>query len=425
MRQNVSLLTLALVWALYGPLSALPANGALIPKGVSSLLTNSKVPAGETVFHPEEPERVAVKNVHTSSIFTDALIKLRGAGTGAGTNNNNSPLGSGSKRIPSLQGYGDTSSDFTNMYVNDQTTGILLSSNVVYDNSLQKLGIKGSSVNLPVIAGNDVANVNRATFLPINYKSAVIFNVQDSIDIDALNLSGTIPLDVKGSYQVDDYNILVPITYLQKLKLSSVFLEEFLVQSSEGILYYNQPLEFETPLLVTFIKPSLSTSASSSKLSSLFFEIVSKNWFQSSASTMNLLQSSYCFVNDTPTVSAAEHSICIKVDDNSRNIRFTPAYKDGKLNWNGMVANRNDHNRNKREIAESEITIQVGRAHLFPNGLAFTNTTNCKTPEAYPQENTVLEGSLFGAASSSNGAGAVAVRPFSFVQVLEARRLEP
>lgn len=435
-------------------------KAAIIPKGISSLLTNSKVPTQAELFvengqrqngragsgsigedgksNNEGAKAVAVDGSSSSAVGGSLWGDVHsGSNVGfqnavdpstttpfsfqdQGGDDSNTPATAILKqRISALEHFKDTFTDFSPDYDNNKTTAILLSSKIIKNNTLKKLGIKGISFKLPVLGSGFPKTVNEPSFLPINTNSVFFFNLKESIWLDQTRLVGSIPLDIKGNFKIDDYNLLIPITYLQNLKISSVFLEDFLIACNDQILYYNRPLEIDSPLLITVISDSetkasnsaSSSPSSSSKLSSLFFELISKNWLQSSVKSIDLLQSAFCFINNED-LKHDNKSVCLRINDNERSIDIAPSFDaDNKLNFNEIVppsASPVHRRRQKREIhptygnetaalGESQFfKIQLGNNTLTGNERVFENITKCHEEEAFDVPQEPLNGTLFG-----------------------------
>lgn len=362
---------------------------AVIPKGVSSILTNLKIPSQQDLFtdNNNNMELKSSNNIINSNEAIDA-----------------SSFNNVEFKVTALELYKSTISDFSVNYQNDKTTAMLLSSKVIRNNTLQKLGIKGISFKLPII-GTTSKMVNQPSFLPIDIKSVFLFNLNKPILIDQNNLSGTIPFNIKGDYEIDDYNMLIPLNYLQDMKISSIFLEEFLSESSNQILYYNKEINFKSPVLITSINNQkyAITNKLKTKLSNLFFEIVSKNWL-STSNSINLLESSFCFINNNEM--STENNLCIKINDETESIKITPAFDENyKLNFNNIIAQSSKFKRdlfsfkysNSSKIFDNVISdsfkIQVGNGQLTSNSNKF-NLSNCKE-ETIVKPIAPLKGSLF------------------------------
>lgn len=454
-------------------------EAAIIPKGISSLLTNSKVPTQEEVFvehglkqnvgdvggivgasssggnvngagasDRRSSSEVRSPQPGASNADLAALFNFNeGRTDSAGSSGSAGSKGSTVSRRPvrakvsALEHYKETFTDFSADYDNEKTSAILLSSRIIKNNTLKKLGIKGISFKLPILGSGFPKMVNEPSFLPVNTNSVFLFNLKESIQLDQTKLSGSIPFDLKGNFKIDDYNILIPITYLQTLKVSSVFLEDFLIACSDQILYYNSPLEIDSPLLITVIsksEPNLksaelgnsvsssslssssSSSASTSKLSSLFFELISKNWLQSSVKSIDLLQSTFCFINNAELKEKDNNknkSICLRINDADKSIDITPSFdSENKLNFNEIVPSLSSsfHEKNQKrdeyptyrnttgipvenlEAEDSSFKIQVGNNTLTKNGRAFENVTKCREEEEYLVPQQPLSDTLFG-----------------------------
>ncbi|GAV27987.1 hypothetical protein PMKS-001455 [Pichia membranifaciens] len=339
-------------------------------------------------------------------------------------------------RVSALEHYKETFTDFSADYDNAKTTAILLSSKIIKNNTLKKLGIKGISFKLPILGSGFPKMVNEPSFLPVNTNSVFLFNLKESIQLDQTRLSGSIPFDLKGNFNVDDYNILIPITYLQSLKVSPVFLEDFLIACSDQIMYYNSPLELDSPLLITVISKSeprvknvelansvtssSSSSSSTSKLSSLYFELMSKNWLQSSVKSIDLLQSTFCFINNDELKAKdnkQNKSICLRINDTEKTIDISPSFdSEHKLNFNEIVPSLSSSSHEKHQkrdeyptysndtgnkmdridAEDSSFKIQVGNNTLTENERAFENVTRCLEEEEYDIPQQPLSDTLFG-----------------------------
>ena len=461
-------------------------EAAIIPKGISSLLTNSKVPTQEEVF----VEHGLRQNSAGASSSSGSNENENGAGVVArsGSNEVRSPQSWASNadlaalfkfnegttgfrrpvraKISALEHYKETFTDFSADYDSAKTKAILLSSKIIKNNTLKKLGIKGISFKLPILGSGFPKMVNEPSFLPVNTNSVFLFNLKESIQLDQTKLSGSIPFDLKGNFKVDDYNILIPITYLQSLNVSSVFLEDFLVACSDQIMYYNSPLELDSPLLITVISKSeprvknielgksvsssSSSSSSTSKLSSLFFELISKNWLQSSVKSIDLIQSTFCFINNDELKAKdnkQNKSICLRINDTEKTIDISPSFdSEHKLNFNEIApslsssshekhqkrdeypTSRNDRGNTMDSLnaEDSSFKIQVGNNTLTENERAFENVTKCLEEEEYEIPQQPLDDTLFGQSEligmKSSAHAPVLVlqpRPANYKQILD------
>ena len=139
---------------------------AIIPKGVSSLLSNNKVPNNNEIFSKD-----------SSSSISSNIIGI----------DNNNHLVDNNRKISSLSKYKDTFGSFTDNYINDQSTGLVLTSSIISDNLIQKLGIKGSTFKLPN-SNKQNDNTIESIFLPSNCKSMFLFNIEKPININ-MNIS--------------------------------------------------------------------------------------------------------------------------------------------------------------------------------------------------------------------------------------------
>ena len=375
---------------------------AIIPKGVSSLLSNNKVPNNNEIFSKDS----------SSSISSNII-----------GNDNNNHLVDNNRKISSLSKYKDTFGSFTDNYINDQSTGLVLTSSIISDNLIQKLGIKGSTFKLPN-SNNQNDNTIESIFLPSNCKSMFLFNIEKPININMNSKDGKIPFDIKGNYKIDDYNLIIPFQYLQKLKISSISLENFLIEGNKGILYYNEPINFENPVLITSINKN---DLINNKLTNLFIELITKNWFQNSGNNQNnkvldLLDSRFCFINNETDVNYENNnSICVRVNDET--ITFAPAFNSlNRLNLNGIFGTNplihdkrgfimttveqsmyNNHTTEQllHEVEEGyrvkssdktdigSFKIQVGNNTLSDNSDKFHNNTACREERAYTHNRAV------------------------------------
>lgn len=417
------------------------AQSAVIPKGISSLLKNSKVPTQEEIFDSNSNDEITAslsnKGIKNSNDDSD-IIPNNKKSTPSGSFNfaslieyqtrkfsddNKTPK----QKITALEHYRDTFKDFSIDYDSEKTSAILLSSEIIKNNTLKKLGIKGISFKLPVIGVGPHKSQNDASFLPLNLRSVFLFNLKDEITLDQSKLEGNIPLNLKGDFEVDDYSILIPISYMQSLKVSSIFLEEFLTECNNKILYYNKPLRFDFPLLITLISKSendLISSISDTKpnppvkLSSLFIDLISKNWLQSATKSIDILQSTFCFVNNNEFNKKDNNtSICVRLDDELKSIEISPSFDSkNKLNFNQMVASTNtlekrglellfgsyqnkivnEENNEDTLVNGLSFKIQTGNNTLSENNNAFKNISKCREEEDHEITENPLHGSLFG-----------------------------
>lgn len=376
-------------------------QGAIIPKGISSLLTNSKVPTEDDVFTSDKKETVSKvvskggtvpssilsSNQATDTKMSESIFNIQNFNIGSLFQNNHENynrekinykenIDSTKMKITSLEDFADTFKDFSNDYDNDKTTAILLSSNIINGNSLKKLGIKGISFKLPVINNKLTKSVHEPSFLPFHTKPLFLFNLKEPINFSPYTLSGSIPLQINGNFQINDYNILVPISYMQKLKLSSVFMEQFLIENKDKLLFYNNELSFETPILITMIdQQQISVPKTSScKLSSLIFDLLSKNWLQSSANSIDLTQLTVCMLNNNDNENKDNKSICLRINDNGNSIDVAPSFDTkNKFNFNGIF---NTQPQNSRSLEKRNLLFQFPQSSFYSNNTSLEKEMN-------------------------------------------------
>lgn len=406
-------------------------KSAIIPKGLSSILINSKIPSKDNVFNIENKVENTNDENNEVNIITPSIEKSSEKEKNDLQHFNlyslfkiKKPTNSKffineTTRITALENYEDTYNDFSYEYSNDKTTAILLSKEVIKANIIKKLGIKGTHFRLPSLN-------KEPSFFPLNTKPMFIFNLKEQIIIDQSKLVGSIPFKLNENYQVEDYNILIPISYMQDLKVSSIYLEDVLNECKNKILFYNQPLSSTTPLLITMINEidnyNGSTDKKDTKLLNLFFELVSKNLFYlSSTQSIDLLESIFCFTNNIFKHDNDNKSFCLNIVENGKLINLSSFFDlSNKIDFNHITrspltkrdlnssqidiqfidSNSINFNTSAKEInfADNGLSfkIQVGDENLTPYKNSFKNITKCLEEEEYQIPEQPLEGSVFG-----------------------------
>lgn len=353
------LMMLLHVWALlllWWPTQG--AHAAIIPTGFKSLLTSP------------------------SSFSASMGLKLRAGGSHWVPTN--SPYA-----VSVLEGWAATNRLLSRDYTSN-STAVLLSSKLLHTRPLGDLGIKGANFNIPL-------DTNRGCFLPTNTQAMVVFNQSQPIVVDSARLRGEISLNFTGSYELMDYNLLVPLQFFERAGVSGETVGKYLADNEEEVLFYNAALEIRLPFLVIMISQTKGPTPQSASLSSVVMELFSKNWL-GSHNSLNVARSMFCVAHN----ELAADSVCINVNDTSMSI-FSPLNRQGVLNFQQPslpdsleVVDRTLEKRSysgKLFNATRPVSVQLGSPLLDPNKQKFVNLTRC-TERAKYKPAAPLEGSL-------------------------------
>lgn len=322
-------------------------------------------------------------------------------------------------KFPLLKEYNETVSDFSTSYDSTLTSGVLVSSKLLKSNSLQKLAIEGLSFKLPNLSNTVDNKFDKSVFLPTGIKSVFLFAISEDIkSIRDKSIDNPV-FYIRGTYKVKDYNILFPMSYLQKVKISFNSIDKLVKNNSKNkdLLFYNKKLEFEDPLLISSVvrdmdKDSSGNDNNSNLLTNKLLESIYRNWIQNSDPSINVLESTICFINNG-NVNKNEN-VCFEIEDSLNKIKFFPAFdNENKLNFN-QLAKAHGHAINKRdadqltalrfkktvpgsifEDTEGIIESQVGDTELEDNEFKFSNISRCHEEEEIREVVKPLRDTLF------------------------------
>lgn len=349
------------------------SNAAIIPQGFKSLLMST----------PTFSESLGAK-IYAESPKTDLL---------------NSTF-----KVSALENWKSISPILSGEYTQN-SRGILISSRLLRNGTIADLRIKGANFEIPFNPNNNKC------FLPINTKTMVIFNQSQSMVMDNEKLTAEIPFDFNGNYNLMDYNLLIPFQFFKDSKITQEQLGGYLEANKMDVLFYNSALEIRLPFLVIMIskidgdpifpnnsgegnKTTNQNEQTPTNLSSLVFDMLSKNWL-GSQNSVNLMKSIFCIMNNE---LVSNNSICFNLNDQS--VSFFPAFKSqGGFNFETLQnkkVKRSYIGTTKSKLFNSThpFSVQLGNANLDHNTQKFTNLTKCKDQGKYNKQIVPLKGSL-------------------------------